>query len=53
MRGHLLGLALALGAAIAAEAGDITDAQWAQAPGREDWAKVYPAHAAQAGIRAL
>jgi TonB family protein len=46
----LAALAFGLFAAGAAQAADLNDPVWAQAPGQEDWAKAYPAHAAQAGI---
>jgi len=41
--------ALALCSASPALAADVTDPLWASAPGRADWARVYPSQAAQAG----
>ncbi len=46
----IAGLILGLCAFGAAHAGDLHDPVWDKAPGQEDWAKAYPAHAAQAGI---
>jgi TonB family protein len=46
----IVGLVLALCASAAAHAADLNDPVWDSAPGREDWAKAYPMHAAQAGI---
>ncbi|HEX3919497.1 MAG TPA: TonB family protein [Caulobacteraceae bacterium] len=45
-------VALAAGLALGsfAHGADLSDPVWAQAPDRTDWAKAYPAHAAQAGI---
>ena len=46
----IAGLVLGLIAFGAAHAADLTDPVWDRAPGQDDWAKAYPAHAAQAGI---
>src|SRR5476651_1961093 len=46
----LVGLAFGLFAFGAAQAADLNDPVWDRAPGQADWAKAYPAHAAQAGI---
>jgi TonB family protein len=46
----IVGLVLGLCAFGAAQAADLNDPAWDSAPGQEDWAKAYPAHAAQAGI---
>jgi TonB family protein len=45
-----VGLASSLVAFGAAQAADLNDPVWDRAPGQDDWAKAYPAHAAQAGI---
>ena len=55
MRSGVAGLALAFlasGLSFPAQssAADTGGPVWAQAPDRSDWAKAYPAHAAQAGI---
>jgi TonB family protein len=44
------GLILGLCAIGAAQAADLNDPVWDRAPAQEDWAKAYPAHAAEAGI---
>ena len=44
------GLMFGLCAFGAAHAADLNDPVWDRAPAQEDWAKVYPTHAAQAGI---
>jgi len=44
------GLIFALCAFGAAQAADLNDPVWDRAPGQDDWAKAYPAHAAQAGV---
>jgi len=46
----LLGLFVGLCATGAAQAADLNDPVWDKAPGQDDWAKAYPAHAAQAGV---
>ena len=46
----IAGLIFGLCAFGAAQAADLNDPVWERAPGQDDWAKVYPAHAAQAGI---
>src|SRR5580704_14265176 len=46
----IVGLIVALCAFGAAQAADLNDPVWDRAPGQDDWAKAYPAHAAQAGI---
>jgi TonB family protein len=46
----LLGLAFGLVAFGVVQAADLNDPVWDRAPGQDDWAKAYPAHAAQAGI---
>jgi TonB family protein len=46
----IVGLILGLCAFGAAQAADLTDPVWDRAPDQDDWAKAYPAHAAQAGI---
>jgi TonB family protein len=46
----IAGLILGLCAFGAAHAADLNDPVWDRAPGQDDWAKAYPAHAAQAGI---
>jgi TonB family protein len=46
----MLALAFGLVGISASQAGDLNDPIWASAPSRADWAKAYPAHAAQSGI---
>ena len=46
----IAGLIFGLCAFGAAQAADLNDPVWDRAPGQDDWAKAYPAHAAQAGI---
>jgi TonB family protein len=46
----LLGLMFGFCAFGAAQAADLNDPVWDRAPGQDDWAKAYPAHAAQAGV---
>src|SRR5579872_418286 len=46
----ILGLSFAVCAFGAAQAADLNDPVWDRAPGQDDWARAYPAHAAQAGV---
>jgi TonB family protein len=46
----IAGLILGLCAFGATQAADLNDPVWDRAPAQDDWAKAYPAHAAQAGI---
>ncbi len=46
----IVGLIFALCAFGAAQAADLNDPVWDRAPGQDDWAKAYPARAAQAGV---
>jgi TonB family protein len=50
MRATVTAFILGLMAGGAAAAADLGDPVWDRAPGRDDWAKVYPTHAAEAGI---
>ncbi|HZZ89228.1 MAG TPA: energy transducer TonB [Caulobacteraceae bacterium] len=45
-----LGSAMALCMAVAAQAADVNDPVWDQAPSQDAWSRAYPAHAASAGI---
>src|SRR5579859_4947929 len=50
MRLATLVLVIGLGGFGIGRAADLSDPVWASAPSRDDWAKAYPSHAAQAGI---